>query len=147
MRGFRIFIPDPHGPQVMKLVACRHDTTNGTHVGPEVAAECAWCGRLSRSPVCSSCHRLALRCAVCALGVRGLACACVYCGHAGHAHHMLKWYVTLKSQRSIDLLFYYDSYNIVADFLVFMELVIFSFTVCFLIFLNVNYFQATNTQT
>ncbi|XP_026327799.1 GATOR complex protein WDR59 isoform X2 [Hyposmocoma kahamanoa] len=78
--------------EVMKLVGCKHDATHGTHLGPEVAAECAWCGRLARSPVCSSCRRLALRCAVCALGVRGLACACVYCGHAGHAHHMLKWF-------------------------------------------------------
>ncbi|XP_052758623.1 GATOR complex protein WDR59 isoform X1 [Galleria mellonella] len=34
----------------------------------------------------------ALRCAVCALRVRGLACACAYCGHAGHARHMLHWF-------------------------------------------------------
>ncbi|XP_059060406.1 GATOR complex protein WDR59 isoform X2 [Achroia grisella] len=36
--------------------------------------------------------RATLRCAVCMLAVRGLACVCAYCGHAGHARHMIHWF-------------------------------------------------------
>ncbi|XP_049867496.1 GATOR complex protein WDR59 [Pectinophora gossypiella] len=79
--------------EVMKLVTCKHEKSPPRHLGPEIATECAWCGRVSRGALCGACRRLALRCAVCALAVRGLAAACVYCGHAGHAHHMLKWFL------------------------------------------------------
>ncbi|KAI5632601.1 hypothetical protein NE865_14704 [Phthorimaea operculella] len=77
--------------EVLKLVSCKYEKTPPKHVGPEIVVECAWCGRAALSAVCAHCRRLALRCAVCALGVRGRACACVYCGHAGHADHMIKW--------------------------------------------------------
>ncbi|KAJ2953795.1 hypothetical protein O0L34_g1423 [Tuta absoluta] len=78
--------------EVLKLVSCKYEKSPAKHVGPELVVECAWCGRAALSAVCAHCRRLALRCAVCALGVRGRACACVYCGHAGHAEHMIKWF-------------------------------------------------------
>lgn len=77
--------------QVMKLVRCKHEAVSSRAPGPSLAAECGWCGRLAKGTACNACGRVALRCAVCTLGVRGLACACAYCGHAGHAHHMMKW--------------------------------------------------------
>ncbi|CAH0404963.1 unnamed protein product [Chilo suppressalis] len=75
--------------EVMKLVKCKHEHTPA---GPQLVAECGWCGRAAAGAACSHCGRVALRCAVCTLGVRGLACLCAYCGHAGHAQHMMRWF-------------------------------------------------------
>ncbi|XP_068621024.1 GATOR2 complex protein WDR59 [Battus philenor] len=72
--------------EVMKLVRVRSE-----RAACSGACETVWeC--LCRGGACAGCRRPALRCAVCALPVRGLAVACALCGHAGHAHHLLKWF-------------------------------------------------------
>jgi hypothetical protein len=59
----------------------------------ELATDCVWCGeRASAGSCCPFCGRLALRCAVCKLGVRGLASCCGLCGHGGHAVHLQQWF-------------------------------------------------------
>ncbi|XP_045785256.1 GATOR complex protein WDR59 [Maniola jurtina] len=78
--------------EVMKLVRCKFESTSlGDGVG-EAAWECAWCARTVRGAACTSCRKLALRCAVCGRGVRGLAVACALCSHAAHAQHMIAWF-------------------------------------------------------
>ncbi|KAG6457591.1 hypothetical protein O3G_MSEX010368 [Manduca sexta] len=47
--------------EVMKLVSGRE---SAWQAGPEIAAECAWCGLVARGAVCAGCRRAALRCAV-----------------------------------------------------------------------------------
>ncbi|XP_013134014.1 PREDICTED: WD repeat-containing protein 59 [Papilio polytes] len=76
--------------EVMKLVSGAGEAAPAP--GPEAVWECAWCGRVCRGGACAACRRPALRCAVCALAVRGLAVACALCGHAGHAHHLQTWF-------------------------------------------------------
>ncbi|KAI8422262.1 hypothetical protein MSG28_006149 [Choristoneura fumiferana] len=47
--------------EVMKLVVNKQSSA---HVGPELGALCAYCGRATRAAACAPCRRLALRCAV-----------------------------------------------------------------------------------
>ncbi|XP_072936926.1 GATOR2 complex protein WDR59 [Epargyreus clarus] len=77
--------------EVMKLVRMRPGACGG-EAGEAAGWACGRCGARARGAACGACRRLALRCAVCALAVRGLAVACALCAHAGHAKHMLKWF-------------------------------------------------------
>ena len=64
----------------------------------ELGAFCSTCNaRVTRRErrtggVCEQCHRIAVRCVVCRLPVRGQSTFCLGCGHGGHARHVIDWF-------------------------------------------------------
>lgn len=60
----------------------------------EFKAICHYCQRETKGPQCDYCHKIALLCAVCQIGVRGSASFCLACGHGGHTLHMAEWFTS-----------------------------------------------------
>ncbi|XP_036360499.1 GATOR complex protein WDR59 isoform X4 [Octopus sinensis] len=60
----------------------------------EFKAICHYCLHETKGPQCDNCHKVALQCAVCQIGVRGSASFCLVCGHGGHTLHMSHWFLS-----------------------------------------------------
>lgn len=60
----------------------------------EFKAICNYCHRETKGPQCDYCHKIALLCTVCQIGVRGSASFCLACGHGGHTLHMAEWFTS-----------------------------------------------------
>jgi len=71
----------------------KHTDNTGAHrVAIDVVVSCHNCHESVSSAQCNSCTYPALRCAICHIGVKGIANFCLACGHGGHTKHMKDWF-------------------------------------------------------
>jgi hypothetical protein len=73
---------------VMEAIAMQNQESTTIYIG------CSQCNKtiLGTGTVCEKCKRQSSNCAVCHVGVKGLATWCQGCGHGGHQQHMQQWF-------------------------------------------------------
>ncbi|EGC35117.1 hypothetical protein DICPUDRAFT_55360 [Dictyostelium purpureum] len=61
---------------------------------------CSHCGKSipQNSLICEKCNRIASKCSICRLPVKGVFVWCQGCGHGGHLDHMKSWFIDNKQK-------------------------------------------------